>query len=81
MAVIASKVVGGDLIDSCSVVGNPAYTLNNEEIGIRFAIKGSSIFGFLGRFELEIPADLILRHTRQDYLCLGRAGCQATRRR
>lgn len=53
---IASKVVGGDLIDSCSVVGAPAYTLNNEKIGIEFAIKGGAIFGFLGRFELEIPA-------------------------
>jgi hypothetical protein len=64
VGVIASKVVGGDLIDSCSVVGNPAYTLNNEEIGIRFDIKGSSIFGFLGRFELEIPAGATITGVR-----------------
>ena len=64
MGIVDSLVVGGDLIDSCSVVGNPAYTLNNEHIGIEFNVKGSSIFGFLGRFELEIPAGATITGVR-----------------
>lgn len=62
--VVASTVVGGDLIDSCSVVGNPAYTLTNELIGIAYDIKGSSIYGFLGRFELEIPSGVTITSVR-----------------
>lgn len=52
------------MIDNCSVVGNPAYTLTNERIGIAFDIKGSSIYGFLGRFELEIPAGSTITSVR-----------------
>ena len=77
MGLVASKVVGGDLIDSCSVVGNPAYTLTNEDIGIRFDIKGSSIYGFLGRFELEIPAGATITGVRIRMFSNG-AGAGAT---
>lgn len=64
MGLVSSRVVGGDIIDSCSVVGVPAYTLNNESIGIEFDVKGSSVFGFLGRFELEIPAGATISSVR-----------------
>jgi len=71
---VSSKVVGGDIIDSCSVVGNPAYTLDNEKIGIEFAIKGSAIYGFLARFELEIPAGATITGVRIQMFSNGTGG-------